>query len=285
MLYTDLGNDFEFCREVTRQSASSFYYALRLLPRNRRRALYAVYAFCRAVDDAVDESDAAEAPHLVVEWRAELERCYRGAPLHPVTVALSASLAEFPIPRDALAAVIDGVEMDLVKRRYRTFAELELYCRRVASAVGLASIEVFGYSNPRAREYATDVGLALQLTNILRDIAEDAERDRIYLPAEDLEAHGVPEEDLLRGVYNRRFRELMEFESARARDYYRSAAEKLPPEDAASLRPAEIMRRTYKQVLDRIVAERYFVFGRKIGLSRGEKAALATSMWLGGLLP
>ena len=283
MLYTDLGNDFRFCREVTRQSASSFYYALRLLPLARRRALYAVYAFCRAVDDAADESDPAEAPHLVAEWRAELERCYRGAPLHPVTVALSASLEEFPIPQATLAAVIDGVEMDLVKRRYATFAELELYCRRVASAVGLASIEVFGYTNPAARDYAVDVGLALQLTNILRDVGEDAERDRIYLPTEDLRAFGVPEEDLLRGVYNRRFRELMEFECVRARDYYRSAAERLPAEDAVSLRPAEIMRRTYEQVLDRIVEERYFVFGRRIGLSRGRKAALATSMWLGAM--
>jgi phytoene synthase len=285
VLYTDLANDFRFCREVTRQSASSFYYALRLLPRSRRRALYAVYAFCRAVDDAVDESDPAEAPHLVAEWRDELERCYRGAPLHPVTVALSASLAEFPIPKSALAAVIDGVEMDLLQRRYGTFAELEVYCRRVASAVGLASIEVFGYSNPRVRDYAVDVGIALQLTNILRDIAEDAERDRIYLPAEDLEAHGVAEEDLLRGIYNRRFQELMEFECARARGYYRSAADKLPAEDAASLRPAEIMRRTYEQVLERIVEQRYFVFGPKIGLSRGEKAVLATTMWLGGGRP
>ena len=283
MLYTDLANDFRFCREVTRQSASSFYYALRLLPGHRRRALYAIYAFCRAVDDAADESDPAEAPHLVAEWRAELERCYRGAPLHPVTVALSASLEEFPIPRAALEAVIDGVEMDLVKRRYATFAELELYCRRVASAVGLASIEVFGYTNPAARDYAVDTGLALQLTNILRDIAEDAERDRIYLPTEDLRAFGVPEEDLLRGVYNRRFRELMEFECVRARDYSRSAAERLPQEDAASLRPAEIMRRTYEQVLDRIVEERYFVFGPRISLSRGRKAALATSMWLGAI--
>ena len=283
MLYTDLGNDFRFCRDVTRQSASSFYYALRLLPSARRRALYAVYAFCRAVDDAVDESDPAEAPHLVAEWRAELERCYRGAPLHPVTVALSASLEEFPIPQAALAAVVDGVEMDLVKCRYATFAELELYCRRVASAVGLASIEVFGYTNPATRDYAVDVGLALQLTNILRDVGEDAERDRIYLPQEDLRAYGVPEEDLLRGVYNRRFCQLMEFECVRARDYYRSAAERLPAEDAVSLRPAEIMRRTYEQVLDRIVEERYFVFGRRIGLSRGRKAALATSMGLGAM--
>ena len=285
MLYTDLANDFLFCREVTRKSASSFYYALRLLPPARRKALYAVYAFCRAVDDAVDEAAAADAGSLIAEWRAELERCYRGTPLHPVTVALAASLEQFPIPKAALSAVIDGVEMDLVKRRYATFAELELYCWRVASAVGLASIEVFGYTNPATRDYAVDVGLALQLTNILRDISEDGERDRIYLPAADLEAFGVPPEDLLRGVYNRRFRALMEFECQRARGYYRSAAAKLPAEDAASLRPAEVMRRTYEGVLDRIVEERYFVFGRRLGVTRGRKVALAASMWLGALRP
>jgi phytoene synthase len=283
MMPTDLANDFRFCREVTRQSASSFYYALRMLPAPRRKALYAVYAFCRAVDDAVDEADAAEAPQLLAEWRAELERCYRAVPLHPVTVALAVSLEEFPVPKSALDAVIDGVEMDLRGRRYATFADLELYCWRVASAVGLAAIEVFGYTNPAARDYAVDVGLALQLTNILRDVGEDAERDRIYLPAEDLEAFGVPEEDLLRGVYNRRFRDLMAFECERARRYYASAQAKLPAEDAASLRAAEVMRRTYARVLDRIVAERYFVFGPRLGLSRARKAALAASMWLGSL--
>jgi 15-cis-phytoene synthase len=283
LLYTDLANDFRFCRDVTRQSASSFYYALRLLPPVRRKALYAVYAFCRAVDDAVDEAEAGAASQLVAEWRAELERCYQGAPLHPVTVALAVSLEQFPVPKSALSAVIDGVEMDLLKSRYATFAELELYCRRVASAVGLASIEIFGYTNPAARDYAVDVGLALQLTNILRDLSEDAERDRIYLPAEDLAAFGIPEEDLLRGVYNRRFCELMEFECERARRYYASAETKLPAEDAASLRPAEVMRRTYAQVLDRIVAERYFVFGRRLGLSRTRKVALAASMWIGSL--
>ena len=283
MLYTDLANDFRFCRDVTRQSASSFYYALRLLPPVRRKALYAVYAFCRAVDDAVDEAEAGAASQLVAEWRAELERCYQGAPLHPVTVALAVSLEQFPVPKSALCAVIDGVEMDLLKSRYATFAELELYCRRVASAVGLASIEIFGYTNPAARDYAVDVGLALQLTNILRDLSEDAERDRIYLPAEDLAAFDIPEEDLLRGVYNRRFCQLMEFECERARRYYASAETKLPAEDAASLRPAEVMRRTYSQVLDRIVAERYFVFGRRLGLSRTRKVALAASMWIGSL--
>lgn len=280
----ELANDYRFCREVTRRSGSNFYLAFRFLPAPRRDALYSVYAFCRAVDDAADETDPADAPHLVAEWREELERCYRGMPLHPVTIALANSLEQFPIPHAALAAVVDGVEMDLERWRYATFAELELYCRRVASAVGLASIEIFGYRNPAARDYAADVGIALQLTNILRDLSEDGARGRVYLPEEDLATFGIPAEDILLGVYNRRFRELMEFECSRARGYYRSAAAKLPAEDVQSLRPAEVMRQTYEQLLDRLVAENYFVFGHRIGLSKKRKAALVASLWLGAWL-
>ncbi len=274
-------NDFLYCRDLTRRSGSSFYYAFRFLPPVQRDALYAVYGFCRAVDDAVDESSADEAPRLVAEWRAELDRCYRGLPLHPVTTALAGSLEHFPIPRTALEAIVDGVEMDLHRSRYETFAELELYCRRVASAVGLAAIEIFGYRSLSTRDYAVATGLALQLTNILRDLGEDAERDRVYLPLEDLDRFGVPERELRLGVYNRSFRALMAFECERARGYYRAAERELAPEDAASLRPAEIMRRTYERVLDRIVEEEYQVFGRKVGLSRGRKLLLAASFWGG----
>ena len=284
MRATATPNDFHYCRDLTRKSGSSFYYAFRFLPPLRRDALYAVYAFCRAVDDAADESSEEEAPRLVAAGRAELERCYRGLPTHPVTIALAASLEHFPIPRAALEAIVDGVEMDLRQTRYETFAELEMYCRRVASAVGLAVIEIFGYRSSSTRDYAVAVGLALQLTNIVRDLGEDAERDRIYLPLEDLERFGIPERELLLGVYNRRFRALMAFECDRARGYYRAAERELAPEDAASLRPAEIMRRTYERVLDRIVAEEYRVFGRKIGLSRGRKLFLAASFWGGPLV-
>lgn len=275
-----VANDFRFCRDVTRRAASNFYYAFRVLPSGRRDALYAVYAFCRAVDDAADEATPDDAPRLIAEWRAELERCYRGTPVHPVTVALAASLERFPIPRAALSAIVDGVEMDLTIRRYATFAELEIYCRRVASAVGLASIEIFGYRNPATRRYAESLGIALQLTNILRDVSEDAARDRVYLPLEDLERFGYPVEDLRLGVYNRRFRELMEFETVRARSWYGAATAALSPEDAPGLRPAEVMRATYAQILDRIVAADYFVFGPRLGLSRSRKVALAASLWL-----
>lgn len=278
-------NDFQFCREVTRKSASSFYHAFRYLDATQHDALCAIYAFCRFVDDAADESAPEDAPRLVAEWRAELDRCWRGLPTHPVTSAIAASRREFPIPRAALEAIVDGVEMDLGRTRFETWGELELYCRRVASAVGLAAIEIFGYQRPETRDYALHVGLALQLTNILRDVAEDAERGRIYLPLEDLRRFGVTERDILFGVYNRGFRALMAFECDRARAHYRAAEREIRPEDAASLRPAEIMRRTYERVLDQIVAEEYRVFERRIGLSRARKLLLAASFSIGSLRP
>lgn len=274
-----------FCRDVTRRAATSFYYAFRVLSPSQRDALYAVYAFCRAVDDAADENDPREAPRLLAGWREELARCYRGAPLHPVTVVLAAALERYPVPKASLEAVIDGMEMDLAVTRYATFAELETYCRCVASAVGRASIEIFGYRNPATREYADALGVALQLTNILRDLHEDAARDRLYLPLEDLERFGVPAEDLLRGVYNRAFRELMAFEVSRAREWYRRAERALTPEDAAALRAAEIMRGTYAGLLERIEGSGYFVFGPRVGIPRGRKIALAARLWIGSWLP
>lgn len=272
-------NESRYCREVTRRSASNFYYAFRVLSGEQRDALYAVYAFCRAVDDAADESDPADAPRLVAGWREELERCYRGVPLHPVTIAIARARERYPIPFEALAAVVEGMDMDLRIRRYPTFAGLERYCRCVASAVGRASIEIFGYSNPKTRDYADALGIALQLTNILRDLREDAARDRIYLPLEDLDRFGVSEQDLLRGIYNGRFRELMAFETERARGFYRRAEEAVAPEDAPRLRAAEAMRRTYAEILDRIAEQRFFVFGPRVGLSTLRKMSLAASLW------
>ncbi|MEA2624139.1 MAG: 15-cis-phytoene synthase [Candidatus Binatota bacterium] len=272
-------NDFRYCRDLTRRSATSFYSAFRLLPAARRDALYAVYAFCRAVDDAVDDADPCDAPRAIAGWREELERCYRGAPTHPITSAIAASLERFPIPRAALGAILEGVEMDLTRARYETFAELEVYCRRVASAVGLAAIEIFGYRSPLTREYAVRLGIALQLTNILRDVSEDAARGRVYLPEEDLARFDYPAGDLFLGIYNRRFRSLMEFECERARSYYRGAEAVLAPVDVPRLRSAELMRRTYEEVLDRIVAEDYDVFGRRLGVPRRRKAWLAAAFW------
>ncbi len=212
-----LAADYARCARITRQASSNFYYAFMLLPLERRRALYAVYAFCRFVDDIADDDSITDPAAMLARWRDELDNVFAGTPTRPVSRALAENTARFNIPRRYFEEVIDGVEMDLSQRRYETFDELSLYCRRVASAVGLICIEIFGYSNPATRIYAEKLGLAFQLTNIIRDVREDAERGRIYLPLEDLRRFGVTESELLDGVYNDRFRALMAFEASRAR--------------------------------------------------------------------
>jgi phytoene synthase len=201
-------------------------------------------------------------------------------PLHPVTIAIAHACERDPIPFESLSAILEGMEMDLGTRRYQTFEELERYCRCVASAVGRASIEIFEYRNPKSLEYADALGIALQITNILRDLREDSARDRIYIPLEDLERFGIPEHDLLRGVYNQPFREMMAFEVERAQSFYARAEAALVSEDESNLRAAEAMRRIYSEILDRIIAERFFVFGPRISLSAARKISLAGSLWL-----
>ena len=191
--------DYDRCAEVTRRASSNFYYAFMLLPAERRRALYAVYAFCRFVDDIADDESVAEPAELLRRWRDELERAYGGNPARAVSRALADASRRFNIPRRHFEEVIAGVEMDLARKRYETFQELRLYCYRVASAVGLICIEIFGYTNPAACQYAERLGIAFQLTNIIRDVSEDAARGRIYLPLEDLARFGVTEADILGG--------------------------------------------------------------------------------------
>jgi phytoene synthase len=282
-----LGADYERCAEITRQSSSNFYYAFMLLPVERRRALYAVYAFCRFVDDIADDESIRDPALLLARWREELDRVYSGVPTRPISRALADAIASFAIPRKYFDEVIAGVEMDLSRKRYGTFEELRLYCYRVASAVGLICIEVFGYSNPGAKVYAENLGIAFQLTNILRDVREDADRGRIYLPLEDLARFGVSENEILRGVYSDAFVRLMEFEANRARDYYERAERALPPEDRASLLTAEAMRLIYGGLLNLIVNSNYRVFDRRLSLSAPHKLYLVGRAWassrLGGL--
>ncbi len=209
---------------LTRASGTNFYYAFLLLPAEKRRAIYALYSFCRKVDDCVDE-EAGEGEAGLARWEEEVDRAYAGRPATELGQDLARALARFPIPRSALQDIVAGCRMDLVKRRYADFAELQAYCARVASAVGLASIEIFGYSSPRTREYAKALGLALQLTNILRDVGVDAARDRIYIPLEDLGRFGVREEEILassRGPLPSRpsTRALLAFQADRTREHY-----------------------------------------------------------------
>jgi phytoene synthase len=272
---------YAHCEAVTRRAGSNFYWGFRLLPAERRRGLTAVYAFCRAADDMADDPDMRTDPaRMIGRWRAELHAAYDGIPRHPIGVALADTVARFPVPRVHFDAVIDGVEMDLRRTRYaRWEGDLADYCHRVASAVGLIAIEIFGYRNPSARDYATNLGLAFQLTNILRDVAEDAARGRIYLPLEDLARFGCLEADVLAGRYTEEFRRLMAFECARAGEYYGRARFSLAEEDRGSLAAAEAMRLIYEQLLRRVLFRRYDVFGPRVQLTRAEKAALAIAAW------
>jgi phytoene synthase len=280
-----LAQDYARCAEITRRASSNFYYAFMLLPLERRRALHAVYAFCRFVDDITDDiggdDSIAQPVAMLARWREELLKVFAGTPTRPVSRALADNVGRFGIPRRYFEEVIDGVEMDLTRRRYESFDELSLYCRRVASAVGLICIEIFGYRNPATRVYAEKLGLAFQLTNIIRDVREDAERGRIYLPLEDLRRFGVTEAELLEGAYSDRFRTLMAFEAQRARDFYREAAQALPPEDRPAMLSAEAMRLIYSSLLERIVRSDYRVFDRRYRLSTPRKLYLVGRAWAG----
>jgi phytoene synthase len=274
-----LADDFERCAEITRRSSSNFYYAFKLLPPERRRALYAVYAFCRFVDDIADEDSIRDPAALLARWREELDRVYGGAPTRAISRALADAARRFSIPRQCFDEFIAGMEMDLTRKRYATFEELRLYCYRAASVVGLMCIEIFGYSNPGAKVYAENLGIAFQITNILRDVREDAGRGRIYLPLEDLARFGVTEDEILHGTYSDAFVRLMEFEANRAREYYERAERALPPEDRGSLMTAEAMRSIYRALLNLIVSSNYRVLDRRLSLSAPRKLYLVGRAW------
>jgi phytoene synthase len=259
---------------------TSFYYSFLVLPPRKRKAIIAVWDFCRAVDDAVDEAASATAARdQVAAWRAELDAVYNARPRTPQGLALRPVVQEFALPRAHFDALVEGVEMDLGHPRYQTFEALLEYCRRVASAVGLICIEIFGYTDPRTRDYAERLGIALQLTNIIRDVAADLRRGRIYLPLDDLERFAVTEEDLRRGVVTPPVRDLLAFECARARQYFGKASAALSPADAGSLLAAEIMGAIYFEILQRVERAGYDVFSRRIRVTRPRRAVLALTLW------
>ena len=281
---SDLDRAYEYCRSLTKERAKNFYYAFITLPPVKRRAIYAVYAFCRLCDDATDEFiDADEKLRLVKEQRDLLAGACSGDPQGQVYVALEDAINSFKIPTGYLEEVINGVEMDVSKTRYATFEELREYCYRVASSVGLICIEIFGYKDTRAVEYAVDLGLAMQLTNILRDVEEDLERDRVYIPQEDIARFGCSEEDLFRGVVNDNFRDLMRFQVDRARDFFRKGRQLLPLLSPRSRACPAVLHGTYSRLLDRIESSGYNVFGRRVSLSTSEKLVLMARLWANGL--
>lgn len=262
---------------------TSFYYAFLALPRPRREAIVAVWDFCRAVDDAVDEraeQDVAGARAAIAEWRAELDRCFAGAPETATGRALQPWIRQFALPRQPFADLIDGVEMDLVHRRYQTFEALYEYCWRVASTVGLICIQVFGVPAAEARDYAVNLGVALQLTNILRDVQGDLSRGRLYLPLDDLARFSCPEADLAAGRLTGPVKQLMAFEAERARTFYRKAREARPAGRERALVAAEIMAAVYRDLLARIERRGYDVFSSRVRVTRPRQAQLALGVWL-----
>ena len=267
---------------------TNFYYSFLVLPADKRRAIVAVWDFCRAVDDAVDEAaDTNAAMTEIARWRGELAAAFEGGTLRTSQGrALAPLIRQFNLPRPAFESLIEGVEMDLGSRRYDTFADLYEYCIRVASAVGLICLEIFGYGDPRSRQYAVDLGVALQLTNILRDVPEDLRRGRVYIPQEDLRRHGCSEEDLALeggvaggGVRSPKVKALLREQAQRAREYYRKAAEGLPPADARRLLAAEIMGAIYRGILTRIERSDYDVFSRVVRIPRPRRALIAAATW------
>jgi phytoene synthase len=285
MSVTDLAS------RLTRRSRSNFYYAFLTLPRPRREALYAVYAFCRIVDDiadlGVDGAADPAAQHAALDgWRADIARCFDGGgePRHPIARQLATAVRAYAIPREALQAIIDGVAMDVDGAAFETIDDLLPYCYRVASAVGLCCIEIFGYTQPGARQYAVDLGTALQLTNILRDVGADARAGRVYLPRADMRAHGISVDDLRHGRHDAAFVALMRQQAARARDYYRRADAAFPRADARSLVPARIMGAIYAALLAEIEARDFRVFGERITVPARRKVAIAVRCWAGARL-
>src|SRR6185503_10173038 len=267
--------------KFTRAAGSNFYYSFLLLPGPKRRAIKNVYAFCRILDDIVDKEPGTRNPQKDLQyWREEVDNWFEGYATTEFGDSFISTIEEFDLPREPFVDLIDGMEMDLKWRSYQSFADLREYCYRVASAVGLICIEIFGYESPRTREYAVNLGLALQLTNILRDLKEDVARGRIYIPLEDLERYGYSQEDLRASRYNAPFIELMKFEHARAASYFDKAAASLPDGDRASMFAAELMGAIYKELLDQIPAVQFDVFRNRLTVSKSRRLRIAFSIWL-----
>ncbi|MCX7175223.1 MAG: presqualene diphosphate synthase HpnD [Proteobacteria bacterium] len=271
----------EYCQQRAAASGSSFYYSFLFLEPPRRQAITALYAFCREVDDVVDEcADPQLARTKLAWWRHQIDALYAGKPDHPVTQALAIALEKFPLPREQLLEIIAGMEMDLDQTRYPDFQALHRYCYRVASVVGLLAAEIFGYRDRATLQYAHDLGLAFQLTNIIRDVGEDARRGRIYLPLDELKNFNVPLSDILDAKYSDNFRRLMEFQIERAERTYAQALAHLPACDRKSQRAGLMMAAIYRALLAEIKRDGCRVLDRRISLTPIRKLWLAWKTWL-----
>lgn len=276
-------NPHDYCQDKAAASGSSFYYSFMFLPPERRQAITALYAFCREVDDVVDEChDVSLAQTKLEWWRQEIARVFDGTPTHPVGHALKNIMTRFNLPREQLLEIIDGMAMDLQQTRYLDFKGLQLYCYRVASVVGLLAAEIFGYTDRQTQKYAHDLGMAFQLTNIIRDVGEDARRGRIYLPIEDLQRFEVPAKDILEARYTDNFRRLMQFQYERAQQFYDQAFAQLPKVDRKSQRPGLVMAAIYRTLLREIARDGFLVLDRRTSLTPLRKVWLAGWTWMKG---
>jgi phytoene synthase len=273
-----------YCTALTKKSGSNFYYSFLFLPRKQRAAMYTVYAFCKEVDNAVDEPPAGSNPQDELQrWRGELEAAYRGTPTFPVTISLAYHVRQLAIPQAYFDELIKGVEMDLTAARYASFQDLSVYCYRVASVVGLICLHIFGPTSARAQDYAVALGMAFQLTNILRDIGTDAAQGRIYLPEEDLRKFGCTDQTILQRQENAELHKLLHSETARAHEYYakaQAAFDALPAQDRKALTVAEIMRAVYFRLLKKIEEPRHQIFGQRARLSTSHRLAVAAGVWI-----
>ena len=270
----------EYCVDKCRSSGSSFTSSFRFLPADKRRAMTVLYAFCREIDDVVDEcSDADVARTTLNWWRNEVAAIYGGQPTHPVCIALVDIVKQFDLPQEHLLEIVDGMEMDLDQPRYPDFKSLQLYCYRVASVVGLLSAQIFGYSDRETLKYAHDLGTPFQLTNIIRDVGEDARRNRIYLPMDEMQQFGVTASDILNANETENFHKLMAFQIERARRYYRQAFGHLPAADRKAQRAGLIMAEIYLAVLNEVERSGCHVLRERVSLTPSYKIWLALKAW------
>ena len=273
----------EYCQQKAAASGSSFYYSFLFLPPARRRAITALYAFCREVDDLVDDAaDENLARIKLAWWRNEIAQMFAGNPQHPVTRALAPCVEAFSLTQTRLEESLDGMEMDLLQTRYLDFKALERYCYLVAGVVGLCACDIFGRDDPRTLEYARNLGLAFQLTNIIRDVGEDARRGRVYLPVNELQQFAVPVADILHARYSENFSRLMVFQHERAQAYYSAAFAALPACDRRAQRPGLIMAAIYRALLEEIRRDGFQVLHQRTSLTPIRKLWLAWKTWTFG---
>ena len=271
----------QYCQDKAAASGSSFYYSFMFLPPDKRRAITALYAFCREVDDVVDESTDEQVARTTLNWwRAQVAEIYGGKPQHPVALALVPMVKKYNLAQEHLLEIIDGMEMDLNQPCYADFKSLQLYCYRVASVVGLLAAEIFGYTNRNTQKYAHDLGIAFQLTNIIRDMGEDARRGRIYVPQDELAQFGVHTRDILDGRESDAFHKLMQFQIERAQRYYLQAFDLLPTADRKAQSTTLIMSAIYRATLNEIVTSGCHVLKERISLTPLRKLWLAWKTWI-----